>query len=69
MWKSNKSYLFQRTHLAFCLRSEFLEVIVIHDFGHDESLLKVGVDSAGSLWGLRSLLQRDTLFTESPCSI
>lgn len=46
-----------KDHLAFCLRSEFFEVSVVHDLCHDESFLKVRVNPPGCLRGLSSFLQ------------
>jgi hypothetical protein len=48
-------------HLASILRSLLFKVVKLHDFRHDESLLKVAVDPAGRLRRLGVLLDRPGL--------
>jgi hypothetical protein len=44
-------------YLASGLRPFGLEVVELHDLGHDEALLEVGVDAAGGLGGLGAFLE------------
>ena len=44
-------------NLASGLRTLGLEVVELHDLGHDEALLEVGVDAASGLRGLRGFLE------------
>ena len=50
-------------YLACCLRPLRFEVLVLHDLRHDETLLKVGVDTAGGLGGLGVFLKEKSNFT------
>jgi hypothetical protein len=51
------------SHLHSGFRSFGFEVVELHDFGHYETLLEVGVYFASGLWRLRRFLSTFTRFT------